>query len=303
MNCGALLEDNDRFCPGCGAKAEAPYPVGQTLALPDQPTLRSVQPAPPPAVADPFLPTTPTNAAAFGGAAFDSATTGNVSTGNMSAASNIPVGDRVPPADSVPAGGKKSPTALIVSICAIVVVFVVGTAAFLLIADPFDWLAGPGQGTAVSEQRDRDADAAPDTSNVPNDQGTTGDRSTEGTNEKPTEKDNEKPADNEQPAKPATANDDYLIPDSDSRYLTDAEIRALSQEEMFIARNEIFARHGRGFKDEGLQKHFKSTGWYRERYGAEEFDKLLGDGTLKLNDYESKNAAAILAIEKELGYQ
>ena len=37
---------------------------------------------------------------------------------------------------------------------------------------------------------------------------------------------------------------DYILPDSSSRILSDSEVSGLSKEELRLARNEIFARHG-----------------------------------------------------------
>jgi serine/threonine protein kinase len=92
-------------------------------------------------------------------------------------------------------------------------------------------------------------------------------------------------------------NDDYIISDSDRRYISSSEIYVLSDWERFIARNEIFARHGRGFKNPDLRNYFESKSWYSERYSPEVFDSMPS----LLNDYELKNAALLLQIEKEAG--
>ena len=44
----------------------------------------------------------------------------------------------------------------------------------------------------------------------------------------------------------------YIFYDSDSRYLTGDELSGLSSWELKVARNEIYARHGRLFKDNEL---------------------------------------------------
>ena len=41
-----------------------------------------------------------------------------------------------------------------------------------------------------------------------------------------------------------TGNSDYVIPDSSTRYLTNTDLTGLSEWQMRIARNEIYARHG-----------------------------------------------------------
>ena len=46
----------------------------------------------------------------------------------------------------------------------------------------------------------------------------------------------------------------YIIYDSDSRYIDDSDLDALSQTDVQLARNEIFARHSRGgLRQSGLE--------------------------------------------------
>ncbi len=42
---------------------------------------------------------------------------------------------------------------------------------------------------------------------------------------------------------------DYIFPDSSSSYLTRSQVVALSGYDMYLARNEIYARHGRIFRN------------------------------------------------------
>lgn len=98
------------------------------------------------------------------------------------------------------------------------------------------------------------------------------------------------------PAYESSANfADYVLPYSDSTYYTRAELERLSLWELYLARNEIFARHGRGFKNQDLVEYFATRRWYTERYTPEEFDAM----PTPLNDYEQKNAELMLEIEKE----
>lgn len=92
---------------------------------------------------------------------------------------------------------------------------------------------------------------------------------------------------------------EYIFADSNSRYLEEDEIYALSQDEMRYARNEIYARLGREFSDEGLQEYFNEKSWYEPKYSVEEFDELGDDA---LNEYELYNKDLITKIEKEMGY-
>jgi hypothetical protein len=54
-----------------------------------------------------------------------------------------------------------------------------------------------------------------------------------------------------------------LVRDSDVRYLSRAELQSLSADQLHIARNEIFARRGRFFKDDALRAYFLQFPWYR----------------------------------------
>ncbi len=54
----------------------------------------------------------------------------------------------------------------------------------------------------------------------------------------------------------------WIFPDSSERLLTDADIAGLSSWELKVARNEIYARHGRRFNSAELQNHFNSCDWY-----------------------------------------
>lgn len=93
---------------------------------------------------------------------------------------------------------------------------------------------------------------------------------------------------------------EYIFEDSNARFLEEDEIYALTQEEMRIARNEIYARLGRKFTDEALQEYFESKSWYEPIYDTEEFDSM-GDDVF--NEYEFANKNLISEIEAELGYK
>lgn len=83
------------------------------------------------------------------------------------------------------------------------------------------------------------------------------------------------------------ATDVYILPESDSRYMTDADVENLSLKEINYAKNEIYARHGRKFDSVELQNYFNSKSWYDEKYEPEDFDKNHAG---ELNDYEKTNA-------------
>ena len=72
---------------------------------------------------------------------------------------------------------------------------------------------------------------------------------------------------------------EWFFPDSSERLLTDADIAGMSSAELQIARNEIFARHGRRFNNPDLQAWFDSCSWYNGTIAPEDFDQSIFNAT------------------------
>ncbi len=85
----------------------------------------------------------------------------------------------------------------------------------------------------------------------------------------------------------------YILDNSDSCYLTEGDLQGLSKNELRLARNEIYARHGRIFKDEQLQSYFDSMSWYKGTISADDWKESY------LNEYEKYNANFILEYENQ----
>lgn len=74
------------------------------------------------------------------------------------------------------------------------------------------------------------------------------------------------------------SSDSYILPDSSSSELTIADISGLSHDQLELARNEIYARHGRKFTNPTLQNYFNSQAWYTGTIEPEDFtDDMLSD--------------------------
>lgn len=58
---------------------------------------------------------------------------------------------------------------------------------------------------------------------------------------------------------------DYIFYNSSSRYLTQYDLAGMTEEELCIARNEIFARNGYTFKSKNLTEYFLHHDWYFPR--------------------------------------
>lgn len=95
-----------------------------------------------------------------------------------------------------------------------------------------------------------------------------------------------------------SADEDYIFPYSDSQYLTKEDLKGMSYQEVWLAKNELYARHGRMFNNEELQEYFDSCSWYIREYTPEEWDEL-GDRYF-FNDYEIENRNLLKKREDKL---
>jgi hypothetical protein len=86
---------------------------------------------------------------------------------------------------------------------------------------------------------------------------------------------------------PSPSGRDFIFANSDSVRLTRDMLSNLSAEQLRIARNEIYARRGRYFKDPGLAAHFKRFSWYQP-YAWE----------VPLNSVEKANVSLISSLER-----
>lgn len=87
---------------------------------------------------------------------------------------------------------------------------------------------------------------------------------------------------------------DYIFPNSNSAYLAESDLAGMSNWELYLARNEIFARLGRQFKNADLQNYFSSKSWYQGVYPPDEFESRGP----KLNADEKSNSELIISLEK-----
>lgn len=73
-------------------------------------------------------------------------------------------------------------------------------------------------------------------------------------------------------AAPKPASGGYILPDSATRRLTQADVADLTWEQCCLARNEIYARHGRIFQTPQIAAYFEAQSWYRGTVPAASFD-------------------------------
>lgn len=96
----------------------------------------------------------------------------------------------------------------------------------------------------------------------------------------------------------SATNNSYLFANSNSAYLSKSDVSSLSQQNLNIALNEIYARHGRIFKDSTLSTYFNSQKWYTPLYTSEEFSQ-----NVTFNKYEQANLQLMVNEQKEKGYR
>lgn len=85
---------------------------------------------------------------------------------------------------------------------------------------------------------------------------------------------------------------DYILPDSGTKLINKADIQNLSKDKLSLARNEIYARHGRKFQMTEFQTYFESKSWYKVNPNYD-----YTDDNNNLNDIEKTNVDTILSVE------
>lgn len=91
--------------------------------------------------------------------------------------------------------------------------------------------------------------------------------------------------------------DEYILSTSSILSLNSAMLADLSDNNLWIARNEIYARHGRQFDNMYLQQYFNQCTWYEGKIPPQEFQEDI------LNQTERDNLQLLIASEKEYDRQ
>ena len=83
---------------------------------------------------------------------------------------------------------------------------------------------------------------------------------------------------------------EYFFPESNCRYLTDDEVSVYSSAQLELAKNEIYARHGRIFVTQSIADYFNGKSWYQGTVDPDTFDAQQGS---IFNEYEIANIQKI----------
>jgi len=89
----------------------------------------------------------------------------------------------------------------------------------------------------------------------------------------------------------ARTQSDFIIPDSDSRLLSEIDLSALSKDDLRIARNEIFARRGRYFNAPDLTARFSRFAWYVPRSWDPPLNAVESANVALIDRFESGGGA------------
>ena len=92
---------------------------------------------------------------------------------------------------------------------------------------------------------------------------------------------------------PVYYSSDFIFPQSSTEYLSQSQVSRLSDYQLGIARNEIYARHGYIFKLPEYRNYFNSKYWYSPNSNF---------STNMFNTIEKANIQTIVNYEKRMGW-
>lgn len=88
---------------------------------------------------------------------------------------------------------------------------------------------------------------------------------------------------------------EYILPKSGTEKLTRADLEGLTKEQLRLARNEIYARHGMIFGVDDLDKYFATKSWYKPTVSFTDFYD-----TVEMSLIEEANVILIQEVEKTM---
>ena len=87
---------------------------------------------------------------------------------------------------------------------------------------------------------------------------------------------------------------EYVLPMSQTKEIPEYYLENMSSNQLWIARNEIYARHGRIFDSSYLSNYFASCSWYQGTVGGGDFDESV------FSQIEKENLEKIKAQEEKV---
>lgn len=102
------------------------------------------------------------------------------------------------------------------------------------------------------------------------------------------------PAPTPTPTPTPVPEDPQILPVSSTRLVTEDDLKKLDSSQLMLARNEIYARHGRMFNDSEIKAYFERQNWYKGTIQPADFSNSL------LSDIEIQNVGRISDYENML---
>jgi hypothetical protein len=93
------------------------------------------------------------------------------------------------------------------------------------------------------------------------------------------------------PQTPSASDDDFILAGSSDRTLKASEVAPLSEAQLRIARNEIYARKGKIFQAPDLQAHFGQFNWYQPVASEVTLSPIEQNNVALIQSYENTNDA------------
>jgi hypothetical protein len=90
------------------------------------------------------------------------------------------------------------------------------------------------------------------------------------------------------PEEPVAGLDGMTFPDSSNRLLSPSELAGLGPSTLRVARNEIFARKGRRFRDAWLRDYFSQYSWYRPLHDDVPLNRIEQQNVALISEAEAK---------------
>lgn len=86
---------------------------------------------------------------------------------------------------------------------------------------------------------------------------------------------------------------EFVLPMSNTKLYSKEYLTCFDDNQLWIARNEIYARYGRKFENTYMQQYFESCSWYEGTVAMDKFDESI------LNENEKSNLEAIKSVEDD----
>lgn len=282
--CGSQIPQDVDFCPQCGTK------IAQPAEKCPQPESKPTQVMPTPQAAEkPRQPTV--------------ATQPLPATSTMPRATSPYSPSALPPQGAPKKRSGRGP--LIAAACAAVAL--VGVGLWFCIADPADVFGhGPRSQAEAAQESQRQAQEAADAKQAQKEAEEAAKEAQAKQEEAEKRAQEAEEAQKEAQGSPSAETleagvvrrmddpDDYALYDTHDKVFTAEELDSLTDFQLFVVRNEIFARYGRRFSDDTLAMYFDTKSWYVPLYDGEEFDQMPSP----LTAAEKANCETLLALEQ-----